>query len=119
MVMDHTFRPPYYHRNIMTEFMGMIYGKYDAKAGFAAGGASLHSCMSAHGPDETTFTSASNADLNPVYFDGGLAFMFETCFTMKVSQWAIESSKLEHTYVDCWKSLPKLFTGPKERRASS
>ena len=118
MVMDHTFRPPYYHRNIMTEFMGMVYGKYDAKAGFAAGGASLHSCMSAHGPDESTFTHASNADLQPVYFDGGLAFMFETCFTMKVSQWAIENHKLERTYVDCWKSLPKLFTGPKEGAAS-
>jgi homogentisate 1,2-dioxygenase len=112
MCMDKTFRPPYYHRNVMTEFMGMVYGKYDAKEGFAAGGASLHSCMSAHGADAATFTKASAAELNPVYFDGGLAFMFETCYTLKVSPWALSSDCLETSYVDCWKGLPKLFTGP-------
>jgi len=112
MVMDHSFRPPYYHRNCMTEFMGMVYGKYDAKKGFAAGGASLHSCMSAHGPDAATFKKASEEELKPVYFDGGLAFMFETCYTMKLSPWALASDCREVDYVDCWKGLPKLFTGP-------
>jgi homogentisate 1,2-dioxygenase len=114
MVMDKSFRPPYYHRNCMTEFMGMVYGKYDAKEGFAAGGASLHSCMSAHGPDKETFIKASRAKLEPIYFDGGLAFMFETCFTLKVTKWALNSSMLESGYQDCWNNLPKLFTGEKE-----
>ena len=76
---DNTFRPPPFHRNTMTEFMGMVWGQYDAKAGgFVPGGSSLHSCMSAHGPDATTFNKASTAELKPEYFDKGLAFMFET-----------------------------------------
>jgi hypothetical protein len=79
MVAEHTFRPPYYHRNCMTEFMGMVWGKYDAKAGFMPGGASLHSCMTPHGPDKNTFDKASDPsqEQKPVYFDQGLAFMFE------------------------------------------
>lgn len=63
MVMDHSFRPPYYHRNIMTEYMGMIYGKYDAKVGFVPGGSSLHSATTPHGPDADTFRAASNEEM--------------------------------------------------------
>ena len=77
-VQENTFRPPWYHRNTMTEFMGMIWGKYDAKKGFVAGGSSLHSCMSAHGPDAPTFAKASAEPMVPVKFDKGMAFMFET-----------------------------------------
>ena len=76
MVMEHTFRPPYYHRNIMSEFMGQIWGAYDAKVGFVPGASSLHSCMTPHGPDAKTFEGASNAELTPEFFDKGLAFMY-------------------------------------------
>jgi len=109
MVMEDTFRPPYYHRNTMSEFMGMIYGKYDAKVGFVAGGASLHSCMSPHGPDRATFVGASTAELKPEHFEGGLAFMFETTYVLKLSEWALTSPHREVAYSSCWDGLPKLF----------
>ena len=88
MVAENTFRPPWYHRNCMTEFMGLITGSYDAKkagkGGFNPGGASLHSCMSPHGPEAAVFEAASNADLKPHFLgEGSLAFMFETKFIMK------------------------------------
>ena len=89
MVAEKSFRPPWYHRNIMTEFMGLITGSYDAKkagkGGFNPGGASLHSCMSPHGPEAGVFEAASNAELKPQFLgEGSLAFMFETKFIMKV-----------------------------------
>lgn len=93
----------------MSEFMGMIYGKYDAKEGFQAGGASLHSCMTSHGPDGATFLKASTEELKPTYFDGGLAFMFESTYMMKVASTALESPDLERDYMKCWEQLPKLF----------
>jgi homogentisate 1,2-dioxygenase len=111
VVMDHSFRPPYYHRNCMTEFMGMINGSYDAKVGFEPGGASLHSCMSAHGPDAATFKKASVMELGPEYFDGGLAFMFETCFQLRVNPWALDHATNDKDYQQCWEGLPKVFTG--------
>ncbi|RHY10318.1 hypothetical protein DYB26_001407 [Aphanomyces astaci] len=111
MVQEKTFRPPYYHRNHMTEFMGMVYGHYDAKTddGFVPGGASLHSCHTAHGPDTETFLAASSADLKPVKFDGGLAFMFESTYIMKVTKYAMTCPQMDHDYYKCWQPLPKLF----------
>ena len=83
MVAEHTFRPPWFHRNLMNEFMGLIFGEYDAKAeGFVPGGASLHNCMSGHGPDAETFEKASTAELKPQYLGDTLAFMFETRFVL-------------------------------------
>ena len=65
LAMEHTFRPPWFHRNVASEFMGLIHGVYDAKAeGFMPGGASLHNCMTGHGPDAETFEKASAADLS-------------------------------------------------------
>ena len=98
----------------MSEYMGMIYGKYDAKAdGFVAGGSSLHSCMMAHGPDATTFLKASQTSVpqTPVYFNEGLAFMFESCYMLKVSSRMLQSPTRQLRYTDCWRNLPKLFTG--------
>lgn len=113
MVQKHTFRPPYYHRNCMTEYMGLIYGTYDAKTsgqgGFQPGSASLHSCDSAHGPDAQTFLKASNAELQPDWFDGGLAFMFESSYMMKLTDYAIKCDHIDQDYYKCWQSLPKLF----------
>jgi len=114
IVAEHTFRPPWFHRNCMSEYMGMIYGQYDAKAeGFLPGGSSLHSCMTGHGPDAETFIKASSAEsLSPAYFNGGLAFMFESKYFLKVAQNALKSeSTLQLNYQDCWTSLPKLFNG--------
>jgi homogentisate 1,2-dioxygenase len=115
MVMEHTFRPPWYHRNCMSEYMGMIYGQYDAKGeGFVAGGSSLHSCMTGHGPDAESFVKASSVEkLSPFYFNEGLAFMFESKYLLKVAPAALAASFLQNDYIECWQKLPKLFTGEK------
>jgi len=115
IVMDHTFRPPYFHRNCMSEYMGNIYGTYDAKqGGFVSGGASLHSCMIPHGPDTQTFLKASKEELQPKYFNGGLSFMFESCYLLKVAPQSLSSNTLQGNYSDCWQDLPNLFASKKE-----
>ena len=106
-----TFRPPYYHRNTMSEYMGNISGTYDAKeAGFAPGASSLHSCMAGHGPEAEVFTKASNADTSRPGFTGGdsYAFMFETCYLLKLTDYAVNTGK-DKDYRKCWQSLPKQF----------
>lgn len=109
-VQEHTFRPPWYHRNCMSEFMGLIYGAYDAKSDFQPGGASLHSMMTPHGPDTGAFEKASKAELKPVKMGGTQAFMFESCFSMAVTEWGEKTcGKLEAEYFQCWQSLPKPF----------
>lgn len=115
MVAEHTFRPPYFHRNLMSEFMGMISGVYDGKesGGFAPGGCSLHNCMSGHGPDAGTFEKASNAELKPQYLDSGLAFMFESRYIMCPTEAAMKHKALQKNYNDVWLPLPKHFTGNK------
>ncbi len=110
MVAEHTFRPPWFHRNFMSEFMGLIRGEYDAKAeGFVPGGASLHNCMAGHGPDAETFAKASAAELKPVYQANTLAFMFETRFVCQPTKFALETSELDHQYFECWQGLGKKF----------
>ncbi len=110
MVAEHTFRPPYFHRNVMSEFMGLIFGQYDAKEeGFAPGGASLHNCMSAHGPDADSFEKASNADLAPQRYDDTLAFMFESRFVIRPTRFAMETPALQKNYFECWQGLKKNF----------
>lgn len=106
MVAEHTFRPPYFHRNVMSEFMGLIFGRYDAKQeGFVPGGASLHNCMSGHGPDVDTFESASNADLAPQHYENTLAFMFETRYVLRPSRFAMETPALQKDYWKCWEGM--------------
>ena len=86
MVAENTFRPPWYHMNIMSEFMGLIYGVYDAKPqGFTPGGISLHNMMLPHGPDREAFDHASNGELKPVKLTGTMAFMFETRFPQRIT----------------------------------
>ena len=111
MVAEHTFRPPYFHRNIMNEYMGLIFGVYDAKAeGFEPGGGSLHNCMSAHGPDAATYEAASTAELTPRYLDDTLAFMFETRFVLRPATLAMEAPQLQRDYWTCWQGLQKHFS---------
>jgi homogentisate 1,2-dioxygenase len=113
LVAEHTFRPPWFHRNMMNEFMGLILGQYDAKAeGFLPGGASLHNCMSGHGPDAETFDRASQADLKPQFIGDTLAFMFETRLPVRPTRFALESKILQHEYYECWQSLKKNFRPP-------
>ena len=120
MVAEHTFRPPWFHRNFMNEFMGLIHGEYDAKAeGFVPGGASLHNCMAGHGPDAETFEKASKADLKPVYLGDTLAFMFETRFVCQPTKFALETSQLDHQYFECWQGLKKKFKASGELRMNS
>ena len=110
LVMENTFRPPWYHRNLMSEFMGLVYGEYDAKpGGFKPGGASLHNMMVPHGPDEEAFDKASHADLKPQKLDNTLAFMFESRFRFIPTQWAMQSPVLDHAYADCWAGLKDQF----------
>ena len=113
LVAEHTFRPPWFHRNFMNEFMGLVTGEYDAKAeGFVPGGASLHNCMSGHGPDAETFDRASKSDLKPVKLDGTLAFMFETRFVARPTKFAMDSATRQHEYYTCWQNLKKNFRKP-------
>ena len=110
MVAEHTFRPPWFHRNRMNEFMGLIFGEYDAKAeGFVPGGASLHNCMSGHGPDSETWERASQAGLQPVYLKDTLAFMFETGLPVRPTKFALESKIRQHEYYECWQGLKNNF----------
>ncbi len=112
MVAEHTFRPPWFHRNFMNEFMGLIFGQYDAKAeGFVPGGASLHNCMSGHGPDAATYEKASSVELKPQYLDDTLAFMFETRFICRPTKYAMDTAELQHDYFECWQGLKKNFKG--------
>ncbi|MGH6631330.1 MAG: homogentisate 1,2-dioxygenase domain-containing protein, partial [Burkholderiales bacterium] len=111
LVMEDTFRPPWFHRNIASEFMGLIAGVYDAKAeGFAPGGASLHNCMTGHGPDAETFETASSADLSqPTRIRDTMAFMFETRLAIRPTKFALESPQLQHDYYRCWQGLASRF----------
>ena len=110
LVGEDTFRPPWFHRNVMCEFMGLVTGAYDAKAeGFLPGGASLHNCMSAHGPDAETWERATSAELKPHKLDNTLAFMFETRLAMRLTRYAMESSELQQDYFEGWQGLKKHF----------
>lgn len=111
LVMEDTFRPPWYHRNIMSEFMGLIYGEYDAKPGnaFAPGGCSLHNCMSAHGPDRAAFEKGSAESDDPVFLPDTMAFMFESRYPFEVTEDALNSPQRQTSYTDCWADLPIAF----------
>ena len=112
LVAEHSFRPPWYHMNIMSEFMGLIYGVYDAKPdGFLPGGMSLHNCMLPHGPDTEAFSKATQGELEPEKLSGTMAFMFETRFPQHLTQFAAELNALQQDYPECWAGLEKTFTG--------
>lgn len=106
LVAENTFRPPWYHRNVMAEFMGLICGTYDAKPnGFLPGGASLHNAGSPHGPDYEAFTKGSTSDLSPHKLAGTLAFMFETSLPQRVTHFAANAQERQKDYVDCWSDI--------------
>ncbi len=111
LAMEHTFRPPWFHRNVASEFMGLVHGEYDAKAeGFLPGGASLHNSMSGHGPDAGTFARASAADTSrPHYIRDTMAFMFETRTVLHPTAAALASAQLQPEYWRCWQGLTKHF----------
>jgi homogentisate 1,2-dioxygenase len=109
-VAEHTFRPPWFHRNVMSEFMGLIGGRYDAKAeGFLPGAASLHNAMSAHGPDVETWRKASSEQLQPKKLDEGAAFMFETRYALTPTQHALTCPERQTDYDAVWSDFPKMF----------
>jgi len=116
LVAENTFRPPWFHRNIAAEFMGLIHGAYDAKAeGFVPGGASLHNCMSGHGPDEQTFSKASAGDTSkPHKVADTMAFMFETRTILRPTRYAMETPQRQPNYADCWQGLSKKFNPEKK-----
>lgn len=111
LVQEDSFRPPWFHRNIASEFMGLIHGVYDAKEeGFLPGGASLHNCMSGHGPDAETFAKATAADTSrPQRVGDTMAFMFETRAVIRPTRHALETAELQHDYYRCWQGLAKRF----------
>lgn len=117
LVGEDTFRPPWYHRNTMSEFMGLIGGEYDAKTGggFQPAGASLHNIMSAHGPDAGTHAKASHAPLKPAKVgEGSMAFMFESCLMVGVTEWGLKQCrKVQENYnAESWTPLPAHFQIP-------
>jgi len=118
LAMTNTFRPPWFHRNCASEFMGLIEGVYDAKeSGFLPGGASLHNCMSGHGPDAATVEKAIRADtIQPEYVGGTMAFMFETRAVICPTPRALALPQRQRDYAGCWRQLPVRFSG---QRASS
>jgi homogentisate 1,2-dioxygenase len=106
MVASDTFRPPYYHRNIMSEYMGLIHGTYDAKeSDFLPGGCSLHNCMSAHGPDADAYHKAVSTTLQPHYYADTLAFMFESRHIWRLTPNAYHADFRHKNYLDCWRGL--------------
>ena len=110
LVGENTFRPPWYHRNIMSEYMGLVSGEYDAKAeGFVPGGGSLHNTYASHGPDADTYARASTADLKPQKLDGTLAFMFESCWTILPTGQAMEATFRQGDYDAVWSGLSRNF----------
>ncbi len=112
LAMEHTFRPPWFHRNVANEFMGLICGVYDAKsAGFVPGGSSLHNCMSGHGPDAATFDKATAADTSiPVSVADTMAFMFESRSVLKPTRAALQGTpRLQADYMSHWLGLKKHF----------
>ena len=114
LVMRDTFRPPWFHRNVASEFMGLVAGVYDAKAqGFLPGGASLHNCMSGHGPDAATWERASRADTRrPQAIADTMAFMFETRAVIRPTRYALETRLLERDYARIWRDLGSHFVPP-------
>jgi len=110
LVGENTFRPPWFHRNIMAEYMGLVTGEYDAKAaGFVPGGGSLHNTYASHGPDADTYARASAADLKPQKLDGTLAFMFESRWTILPTKQAMEASFRQPDYDAVWSGLTRNF----------
>ena len=114
MVAEGTFRPPWYHRNIMSEFMGLIEGVYDAKEkGFVPGGMSLHNTMTPHGPEADVFEKASNAELAPQRYENTLAFMFESRYVIEPTKFALTTPAKQENYLACWGNMKKHFNGKK------
>jgi homogentisate 1,2-dioxygenase len=110
MVAENTFRPPWYHMNVMSEFMGLIQGVYDAKPqGFVRGGMSLHNCMLPHGPDATAFEHASTMELTPQRQTNTMAFMFETRYPQRVTKYAAGLETLQQNYMNCWQNVQRHF----------
>ena len=114
LVAQDTFRPPWFHRNIASEFMGLVHGQYDAKAeGFVPGGCSIHNCMTGHGPDAATFDKASSADLSkPDVITDTMAFMFETRAVIRPTAQALEAAHRQRDYQQCWAGLQRNFRVP-------
>lgn len=112
LLSENTFRPLWYHKNIMSELMGNIYGQYEAKPkGFVSGGMSLRNMMLPHGPDNTAFEAASNATLAPKKLKNTMSFMFETRFPQHLTRFATEEAPLQDDYIDCWDEIEKKFDG--------
>ena len=108
MVAEDTFRPPWFHRNVMSEFMGLVTGAYDAKeGGFAPGGVSLHNQMNGHGPDQASYEKAVAADLQPHRIADTMAFMFETRHVIRPTAWAMAAPTMQLDYDEVWTGFAK------------
>jgi homogentisate 1,2-dioxygenase len=110
-VAEHTFRPPPFHRNVASEFLGLIQGQYIGKGGgFEPGSASLHNCMSGHGPDAEAYERGRGAELKPQYLENTMTFLFETQLPVRPTKWALETDTLERDYYTHWLRLKKHFS---------
>jgi homogentisate 1,2-dioxygenase len=110
MVAEHTFRPPWFHRNMMSELMGLVRGEYDGKSGgFLPGGVSLHNCMQPHGPDVAVYERASSAELKPQKQENTLAFMWESRYVFRPTKFALSSAQLQKDYERVWDGFKKHY----------
>ena len=110
LVAEHTFRPPWYHKNIMSEFMGILYGTYDAKEeGFEPGGMSLHNSYFPHGPDHDAWTKATTGKQGPEKLSDTMSFMFETRYPLIPTGYAGSIPALQDDYPSVWHSLERHF----------
>jgi homogentisate 1,2-dioxygenase len=115
-VAEHTFRPPPFHRNVASEFLGLISGQYIGKADtFVPGSASLHNCMSGHGPDAEAYERGSSANLEPQFLTNTMVFLFETQLPIRPTKWALETELLERDYYQHWQGLKKHFAAESVR----
>ncbi|WNO55171.1 homogentisate 1,2-dioxygenase [Stakelama saccharophila] len=106
MVAEDTFRPPWFHRNVMSEAMGLIHGAYDAKSeGFGPGALSLHNQMAGHGPDVESWKKASEAELKPHKIEDTMAFMVESRWVFRPTEFALETAQSD--YDEAWAGFPK------------
>jgi homogentisate 1,2-dioxygenase len=109
-VAEHTFRPPWFHRNVMSELMGLVHGAYESKAhGFLPGGISIHNCHQAHGPDVATYNKASSAELKPHRIENSLAFMWESKYVFRPTRFALGAPQLQKDYDAVWGGFKKHF----------
>jgi homogentisate 1,2-dioxygenase len=111
-VAEHTFRPPYYHRNVATEF-SYIVALPEPYSGFEKGAYFLSPSMTPHGISGRAHRQALEADDAPRRLpDGSIWVMFETALGLRLTPWAMASGNRDDAYHELWTDMPATFSPP-------